>query len=148
MRTLSTPLLSCLLVFSLVLPGCYQAQVTTNKPAGNTVVEEGWAPSYLMGLVPASIDVSEQCSNGISSATRKFSFLNMVVSSLTIGIYAPQNVTVTCAAESMSSGIPSPEADFVLSDTVPQQKLRETLSRAVQEAARSQKPVEVRVTTD
>ena len=148
MRTASTILTTCALACTLVLSGCYQAQVTTNKPAGNTVVEEGWAPSYLMGLVPASVDVSNQCPNGISSATREYSFPNLLVSVLTIGIYAPQNVTVTCASESMSSGVPSAEPDVVISETVSQDELRSTIARAVQEAALSQTSVNVRVLTE
>ena len=87
-------LLLCLVLF----PGCYQAQVTTDRTAGDTVVHKKWASSYLNGLVPAKLDVSTQCPSGIAAAERKFTFLNGLVSTLTLGIYLPQNVRVTCAS--------------------------------------------------
>ncbi len=77
--------------------------MTTGREASNTVVEKKWAPAYLYGLVPARVDVSDECTNGIATAERKMSFLNMLVSGLTLSIYSPQSVTVTCAGGSMSA---------------------------------------------
>ncbi len=87
--------------------------MTTGKAPSSTVVEEKWEPSYLYGLVPAEIDVSDECPNGIASAERDFPFLNMLVNTLTLGIYLPQHVTVTCAADgSMSAGAAPPARPF------------------------------------
>ena len=94
----SMRLLPILILLLFVLPGCYQAQVTTDRTAGETVVHKKWASSYLNGLVPAKLDVSNDCPNGIAAAERKFTFLNGLVSTLTLGIYLPQNVRVTCAS--------------------------------------------------
>jgi hypothetical protein len=96
-----------ILVLLFVLPGCYQAQVTTDRTAGETVVHKKWASSYLNGLVPAKLDVSNDCPNGIAAAERKFTFLNGLVSTLTLGIYLPHDVKVTCAASSTAANIGS-----------------------------------------
>ncbi len=75
--------------------------------------DEEVVATYLYGLVPAEIDVSDECPNGIASAERDFPFLNMLVNTLTLGIYLPQHVTVTCAADgSMSAGAAPPARPF------------------------------------
>lgn len=94
-----------ILVLLFVLPGCYQAQVTTDRTAGETVVHKKWASSYLNGLVPAKLDVSNDCPNGIAAAERKFTFLNGLVSTLTLGIYLPHDVQVTCAVAESNAGL-------------------------------------------
>lgn len=107
-------LLSLLLLLP-ILSGCYQAEVVTDRSASDTVVQEKWAPSYLNGLVPATIDVSDECPNGIASAQRNFTFLNGLVSGLTLGIYLPQNITVTCAAGGSMSDVAPSRAEQSLS---------------------------------
>jgi hypothetical protein len=97
-----------LLVALLLLPGCYQAQVTTDRTPGDTIVQEKWVSSYLNGLVPATMDVSNECPAGIAAAERNFSFLNGLVSAVTLGIYLPHTVTVTCAAGQSMSTEPRP----------------------------------------
>ena len=77
--------------------------MTTGKEASNTVVEKNWTDSFLYGLVPARVDVSDECPNGIASAKRKLTFPNMLVGGLTLNIYTPQRVTVTCAAQDFMS---------------------------------------------
>ena len=92
-----------ILVLLFVLPGCYQAQVTTDRTAGETVVHQKWTSSYFNGLVAAKVDVSDACPAGIAAAERKFTFLNGLVSTLTLGIYLPHDVRVTCAAAEPSA---------------------------------------------
>jgi hypothetical protein len=107
MRQRNATLLTLLLGAGLLLSGCYQAQITTDRTAGDTVVEKKWAASYLNGLVPATLDVSDDCPNGIAGAERDFPFLNGLVGVVTLGIYLPQNITVTCAADgTMSTAFP------------------------------------------
>ena len=141
-------LLSLLLVACLGLTGCYQAKVTTNRPAGDTVVEKKWASSFIGGLVPAKIDVSDQCQNGISSAERKFRFVNMLVGSFTLGIYYPQTVKVTCASGGTASALPADSAEFKLSENASAERVNTTLSKAAVEATLTQSPVEVQVATN
>jgi len=133
----STPRYSvfALLVACVALTGCYQARMTTSNPAGDTVVEERWAPSYLGGLVPATIDVTDDCPSGIASAEREFTFPNMLVSALTLGIYLPQHVTVTCASGgTMSSALHAPDADVLLAPDATAEEANAALSDALRRA--------------
>jgi hypothetical protein len=119
--------------------------MTTGKAPSNTVVEEKWAPSYLYGLVGAEIDVSEECENGIASAERMFTFPNMLVNTLTLGIYLPQNVTVTCAADGSMSATKTP-LEFSLPTDATRAELQRTLSIAAFQSSIARKPVQVRLT--
>jgi len=128
----------------LLLTGCYQARMTTGKQPSNTVVEKGWTSSFIYGLVPARVDVSSECPNGIASAERTFSFPNMLVNTLTLGIYLPQSVTVTCAAEgSMSAAATSME--FSLPADATQAELQRVLDAAALQSSIAQKPAQVRL---
>jgi len=141
-------LIPVLLASCLLLTGCYQARMTTGKESSNTVVEEKWASSFIYGLVPARVDVSNECPNGIASAERKFSFPNMLVNTLTLGIYLPQSVTVTCAAEgSMSAVRGSPAGiEFTLSADATPSEIQRVLDTAALQSALAEKPAEVRLT--
>lgn len=124
-----------LLAACIALTGCYQARMTTSNPAGDTVVEERWAPSYLGGLLPATIDVTDDCPSGIASAEREFTFPNMLVSALTLGIYLPQHVTVTCASGgTMSSAVHAPDADVLLDPDATPEEAHAALSDALRRA--------------
>lgn len=121
--------------------------MTTGKEASNTVVQEKWAPSFIFGIVPARIDVSEECPNGIASAERKFSFPNMVVNTLTLGIYLPQSVTVTCAAGSMSAAAEtSASMKFTLAKDATETEIQDVLRTAAIQSSIAHEPAQVRVT--
>jgi hypothetical protein len=119
--------------------------MTTGKEPSNTVVEKGWASSFIYGLVPARVDVSNECPNGIASAERTFTFPNMLVNTLTLGIYLPQSVTVTCAAEGSMSAAKTP-LEFRLPTDATQAELQRTLSTAAFQSSIARKPVQVRLT--
>jgi len=138
--------LPTLLAVCLLLTGCYQARMTTGKEASNTVVEKKWTSSFLFGLVPANVDVSDECSNGIASAERKLSFLNMVVGGLTFNIYTPQSVTVTCAAGGSMLDASAPDASsFTVSTEASVAEVQNTLSTASLQSHLTETPVEIRV---
>ncbi len=130
-----------------MLTGCYQARMTTGKDASNTVVEEKWAPSFLYGIVPARVDVSDECPNGIASAERKFRFPNMLVNALTLGIYLPQSITVTCAAEGpMSASTPIPDRmTFTLSENASRATVRDIFDSAALQSSLHRAPAQIRV---
>lgn len=111
--------------------------MTTGLPAGSTVVEEPWASAFLNGLVPARVDVSDECPNGIASATREISFLNGVVGTLTLSLYTPQSVTVTCAAapETSRARLVPRRADATLASNATEAEVRRTLLRHLNVAA-------------
>ena len=54
--------------------------------------------TWLWGLVPADdISTVAECPNGVATVETQQSFANGLVGLLTIGIYTPQEVRVTCA---------------------------------------------------
>lgn len=146
MRSTSKLILSALLTACVFFSGCFQAEMTTDKEPGDTVVEKSFASSFIFGLVPATVDVSDDCTNGIASAERKISFLNGLVGGLTLNLYTPQSVTVTCAAGgAMSDASQDAEADFTVSENAEPTEIEKTLSTAALQSALTQESVEVQV---
>lgn len=95
-----------LVVSACLLSACYHQIVQTGRTPGTTVVERPWTATWLWGLVPAEeISVVAQCPNGVATIETQQSFLNGLVGGLTLGIYTPQEVRVTCA--SASSALPT-----------------------------------------
>lgn len=59
---------------------------------------KGWVSTWMWGLVPAQpIDVRSECPSGVATIATQQTFGNGFLSMLTLGIWAPQSVTVTCA---------------------------------------------------
>jgi len=86
-------------VFAVCFIGCYHASVETGRTPGSQHIEKGWAASYIGGLIPPStVDARSGCDSGVSKVETKHSFLNMLVGGLTLAIYTPMSIEVTCAA--------------------------------------------------
>lgn len=135
MRSTTNFFLPAVLATVLLLGGCYQAKITTNKAPGDKVVQKKWASSFLNGLVPATLDVSDECPNGIASAERNFPFVNGLVSTVTFGIYLPQNIKVTCASGgSMPKASMPSKTTLFLPEHITDAQFQEKLSTAVTEA--------------
>ncbi|PSQ67716.1 MAG: hypothetical protein BRD25_01190, partial [Bacteroidetes bacterium QH_1_61_8] len=90
------------------------------------------------------------CTNGIASATRKISFLNGLVGSLTLNIYTPQSVTVTCAADGSmyDATTQGQESSFTVSEDADTAEIKETLSTAALQSILAKEPVEVQIAVD
>ncbi len=94
-----------LAIVTLFVTGCYHQVVRTGAPAGDVVIEEPWTATYLLGLVPAtSINTATRCPNGVAVIVTEQTFLNGFVGVITLGIYTPQSVTITCAAAPLTMG--------------------------------------------
>ena len=95
---------TCILLVGLVpLAGCFHATVDTGVAPSNLVIEKHWASGWIMGLVPPStIATQARCPSGVAKIETKLSFLNQLVSILTVSIYTPMYIQVTCA-ESMAT---------------------------------------------
>jgi hypothetical protein len=88
----------------LCLAGCYHASVETGRAPGSQHIEQGWAGSYFFGLVPPStVEAKSACPNGVSRVETKHSFLNGLVGGLTLAMYTPMSIDVTCAATPAAS---------------------------------------------
>ncbi|HEX9727614.1 MAG TPA: Bor family protein [Gemmatimonadales bacterium] len=92
-RMLSSALFAVMLVGA---SGCYHTIVDTGLPKGD-VHEDGFASAFISGLVPAKIDASAMCGGKrIAAVESQYSFLNILVGLVTIGIFTPMDVKVTC----------------------------------------------------
>jgi hypothetical protein len=86
-------------------------------------IESKWASSWIYGLVPPSaVETMDQCPDGVAQVDTQLSFLNQLVNGLTLGIYTPMEMVVTCA-EGENDDLPiagSPEeADALLKSGSP-----------------------------
>jgi len=121
--------------------GCFHATVETGATPSAVTVENRWASGWIFGLVPPStISTAEQCTTGVARVETQLSFLNQLVGFLTIGIYTPMDIRVTCASEG--------EAHAALN--VPASATREAwnaaLTEAASESAARREPVDLRIT--
>jgi hypothetical protein len=93
-----------LLVVACVLSlGCYHATVETGATPSPEVIDKSFASGWIYGLVPPStISTAAKCPNGPAKVETKLSFVNQLVSFLTLGIYTPMQITVTCAASKVA----------------------------------------------
>ncbi len=90
--------LSLLVLFAAV-GACFHTTIDTGLEPSQRTIHEPWANSWIVGLVPPStIETAEKCPSGVSKVETQQSFLNGLVGILTLGIYTPMEIKVTCAA--------------------------------------------------
>ena len=83
---------------AFLLAGCYHATIETGRTPSTVTVEDQWADSWVFGLVPPdTINAAQRCTSGIARVETQLSFLNQLVGALTLGIYTPMWIRVTCA---------------------------------------------------
>ena len=98
-----------LLTLLLVGGGCYHATIETGATPSPTVIRNDFASSWIYGLVPPkTVSTASQCPNGVARVETQLSFVNGLVGILTLGIYTPMAILVTCAEpRSSSAGWPA-----------------------------------------
>jgi len=78
--------------------GCYHATIETGATPSTVVITKPWASGFVFGLVPPStVETAAKCPNGPAKVETQISFLNGLVSFLTLSIYTPMQIDVTCA---------------------------------------------------
>ena len=83
-----------------MLVGCYSTRVSTPKKPNGKKIEKRFATGFLYGLAtPGANFYAERCEYGAARVKSKYSFLNMVASNLTFGLYTPMHVEVWCAEQ-------------------------------------------------
>jgi len=89
--------LACLLATA----GCYKATFLRDTKAVRGVERDRWADFFLFGLVgEETIDVAQFCPKGrVAEVQIGGNFGTGLVYALTLGIYTPRKVYVTCAAD-------------------------------------------------
>jgi hypothetical protein len=95
-RALRTALGAALL---LSTAGCKTVQYRTRLPAGGARSERT-LHFFLFGAVgTATVDLTEACPNGVARWQNQKSFVDGLLTVVTIGIYTPRTVTIECALE-------------------------------------------------
>ena len=83
----------------VVCAGCYHATVQTGAAPSTEIIHQTFASGWVYGLVPPkTVDAQSRCQNGVSKVETQHSFVNELVAFLTLGIYTPMEIKVTCAA--------------------------------------------------
>lgn len=93
-----------LLLLALSASGaCHRSTYTTNLPRGET--KEVWNHFFVLGLFGyAEIDARKMCPGGIAQVTAYQHITHILLTTITVGIYSPRSVYVTCAADSPPPG--------------------------------------------
>ena len=95
-RRLRTPLALAALV--LATSACFHQSIQSGLPPAGTVQETAFVSTWLWGIVPAKpIDTRLTCPSGVAKVETEQSFVNGLVGVVTLGIYTPQRLLVTCA---------------------------------------------------
>jgi len=97
MRTLKV----ALLVFGSLVAGCYRIKYTTNQTPAAAPNYDQWHHNMIFGLAEISdpVNVSQACPNAVAAVENQQTFVNGLVTWLTLGfIWEPTTVTVTCKA--------------------------------------------------
>ena len=129
-------------VFAFAL-ACYHATVDTGLKPSAQVVEKSFAAGWLFGLVPPStVQTASKCPHGAAKVETQLSFVNQLVAWLTIYIYTPMSIKVTCAESGRASLAPTAPAIDVGANATPEQ-IRDAISRAAGLSLRTGEPVYV-----
>lgn len=101
------------LLLTIALPACYHATINTGLTPGPQTIENKWASGWIYGLVPPStVETMQGCPNGVARVETQLSFANQLVNFLTLGIYTPMEIVVTCAAGGMEDAPVDNADDF------------------------------------
>jgi hypothetical protein len=137
----SVKLLSVALL--IALPACYHATIETGLPPSNEVLEQSFASSWIYGLVPPKpVSTMAKCPSGVSKVETQLSFVNQLVGLLTLGIYTPMAIKVTCAT-GRRSAIPG-EPEIKVGDNPTDEGVIDAFRRAANLTVESGQPVYVR----
>jgi Bor protein len=137
---LASPILA-----GLAAAACFHATVVTGASPGTQVINKPWASSFIFGLVPPkTVEAASECPNGVATVETQHSFLNSLVAFLTLDIYTPMTITVTCASGGRSdTGQIRP--DISVSEAQGEASVRDAFNAAAAQAAASRSPVLVQV---
>jgi Bor protein len=126
----------------ILLAGCYHATVETGATPSTVVIDKSFASAWIYGLVPPStVSTAEKCPNGVAKVETQHTFVNQLVGFLTLGIYTPMQIRVTCAAPPSASADELPRSRYVVARGTGAAARREALRRAVRQAAATNQSV-------
>jgi hypothetical protein len=83
---------------------CYHATIETGLTPSTQVLDQSFASSWIYGLVPPkTVETASRCPDGVAKVETQHTFLNQLVGFLTLGIYTPMHIRVTCAQAATSA---------------------------------------------
>ena len=133
----------CIAAAAIGLSACFHQVVQTGLPAGTTVVDKEFVATWLWGIIPAAdLDVRQQCPGGVATIETEQSFMNSLVGLITLGIYTPQHVRVTCSSRSAS--LSRGATELVAPASASPAELNTFVERAIEESATNHAPVVLR----
>ena len=98
-----------LAVALLAFGACHRTTYTTTRPRGET--KSVWTHYYVLGLIGhAKIDAKKLCPNGVARIVGYQNVGHILLTVVTIGIYAPRMIAVTCAVHRGPPGASPPDA--------------------------------------
>lgn len=110
------------------------------------MIEKKWASSWIFGLVPPeTVDAAAECPGGVAKVVTQQSFANMLVRFLTLGIYTPTTIVVTCARESNASLDNQTHDLFVSRGACSTDEFRNVFTLAAEQAVENDRPILVRI---
>lgn len=122
---------------------CFHQVVSTGRTAGPTVIDKPWVSTWLWGLVAADpIDSRPSCPTGVAVVTTEMSFMNGLLGALTLGIWTPQHVTITCA--SGTALLPPGAKEFRIPVDATAEERAEIVTRAVEQSSETHAAVVLR----
>ncbi|MFH5832312.1 Bor/Iss family lipoprotein [Halalkalibaculum sp. DA3122] len=143
MTLIKKVVLACLV---LTVSGCYHAKVTTDLEPSARVYEQSFASSWIFGLVPPkTVEAAEECSNGVAMVETRLSFVNMLVGNLTLGIYTPMHIKVTCAAGSAVLDLEEKGTNGFTVLSRSESNFIDDIQRASEKAVETRQPVYLKV---
>ncbi len=108
---MSHALKAALVPIVLVFAACWHATIETGLTPSNQVIEKDFASAWIIGLVPPkTLETQAKCPTGVAKVETKLSFLNQLVAFLTLDIYTPMMIKVTCAQGGRASLSPGTRA--------------------------------------
>ena len=129
---------------SILGTGCYHATIDTGLTPSTETIEKPWASAWVYGLVaPDPISTQAKCKHGVAKVETHLSFVNQLVGIITLGIYTPMNIKVTCAAQNTSMNEGS-FPDMVVDETASAEEHEYAFTQAAELAVKSGKPVYVK----
>lgn len=122
---------------------CFHQVVQTGLEPGSTVIDKPFVSTWLFGLVPAAeIDTRPACPSGVAVVTTEQSFVNSLAGMVTLGIWTPEHVQITCA--SRSAALPRHAAEIDVAQDATAAQRDDALLRAVNQSLESHEAVVVR----
>ena len=95
-----------LLLLTLALAGCNAHKVTYDTTLPRGQVHSEWTGHYLGGLVGhPEVYVRKLCPAGAAKIETFRSVGNGLIGALTLGIYTPRTIRITCAGQTRPAGI-------------------------------------------